>query len=173
MINISKQKIRYYTIRKIKTPLGIMTAGAVKEGVCLLEFAEEFEKEKTDGCLIGEKINDEKISAHFEALGSQLSEYFNGKRKKFSLPLVLNGTEFQMRAWHTLLRVPYGETISYEKQAALMKNPKAVRAAANANAANKIGIIIPCHRVIAKNGGLAGYAAGIEKKEYLLNLEKI
>ena len=165
------KKIKYCAISQIKTPIGKMIAGAVDKGICLLEFDEEFKKEKTGGWLSGKNISDQNIENHFENLNKQLKEYFDGKRKIFDLPLVIDGTEFQKMTWEVLLKIPYGETISYEKQAALMNKPKAVRAAANANAANKIGIIIPCHRVIAKNGKLGGYAGGVHRKEYLLNLE--
>ncbi len=102
---------------------------------------------------------------------SQLNEYFKGNRKEFNLPLKLVGTNFQVECWEALLNIPYGETRSYQEQAISIGNPKAVRAVGGANNKNKIGIIIPCHRVIGKDGSLTGYFSGIEHKKYLLDLE--
>ena len=102
---------------------------------------------------------------------SQLDEYFNKKRKMFNLPIELNGTEFQKAVWKSLLQIPYGETCSYQKQAESIGNVKAVRAVGSTNGKNPISIIIPCHRVIGKNGSLTGYAGGMENKKHLLALE--
>jgi len=102
---------------------------------------------------------------------SQLEEYFDGKRQEFDLPLDISGTPFQIRAWQALQKIPYGETRSYQQQADQTGNSKAVRAIASANAKNHIAIVIPCHRVIAKNGGLAGFGGGVWRKKYLLDLE--
>src|SRR5699024_8750818 len=99
----------------------------------------------------------------------QLLEYFNGERKVFDLKLNPKGTEFQKKIWNELIKIPYGETKSYSEIAKNIGNPKACRAVGNANNKNPIGICIPCHRVIGKNGSLTGYAGGIDKKEYLLN----
>lgn len=101
----------------------------------------------------------------------QLEEYFSGKRKEFQLPLRLNGTEFQKKVWQALLEIPYGETRSYSQIAERIGNSKAVRAVGMANHVNPVMIIVPCHRVIGKNGGLTGYGYGIEIKEALLHLE--
>jgi methylated-DNA-[protein]-cysteine S-methyltransferase len=103
----------------------------------------------------------------------QLTEYFEGNRKSFSLPLSLSGTDFQRDAWQALLSIPYGETRSYSEQAQAVGRPKATRAVGHANAANPIPIIVPCHRVIAKSGKLAGFAGGGETKRFLLQLEGI
>ncbi len=102
----------------------------------------------------------------------QLAEYFLGKRKKFNLPIKLLGTKFQISVWEKLLEIPYGKTVSYSELAKLIGKPKATRAVGLANKTNKIAIIIPCHRVIGKNGKLTGYASGIWRKEFLLELEK-
>lgn len=109
---------------------------------------------------------------HLEALEGQLAEYYKGKRKKFDIPLVLVGTEFQKKVWSSLLQVPYGHTISYAEQAKLIGRPAAVRAVANANGQNRIAIILPCHRVIGSDGTLTGYGGGVWRKEKLLELEK-
>ncbi len=102
----------------------------------------------------------------------QLDEYFNGKRKKFELPLNPKGTEFQKKVWLQLMNIPYGKTATYKDIATLIGNTNASRAVGNANNKNPIAIIIPCHRVIGSNNKLTGYAGGLDKKEKLLNLEK-
>ena len=102
----------------------------------------------------------------------QLSEYLIGKRKRFDLPLNPRGTMFQQQVWKALCDIPYGETRSYKQIAEAIGNPKAVRAVGMANNRNPLLIVVPCHRVIGANGKLVGYAAGIEKKEFLLKLEK-
>ena len=101
----------------------------------------------------------------------QLGEYFEGRRQKFDLSLKPHGTEFQRSAWESLLSIPYGETRSYLQQAEYIHKPKAIRAIGQANSRNPIPIIIPCHRVIGKNGSLTGYAGGLELKKRLLALE--
>ena len=102
----------------------------------------------------------------------QLSEYLLGERKRFDLPLNPQGTVFQQQVWKALCDIPYGETRSYKQIAEAIGNPKAVRAVGMANNRNPLLIVVPCHRVIGTNGKLVGYAAGIEKKEFLLKLEK-
>ena len=102
----------------------------------------------------------------------QLEEYFSGKRKTFDLPLAPNGTEFQQKVWRALLEIPYGKTATYGELAEAVGNPKAARAAGMALNKNPIPIIIPCHRVIGKNGTLTGFAWGVEAKKYLIVLEQ-
>ena len=102
----------------------------------------------------------------------QLSEYLKGERKSFDLPLRMKGTDFQQRVWNALLDIPYGETRSYKQIAEAIGKPKAVRAVGMANNRNPLLIVVPCHRVIGADGKLVGYGAGIEKKEFLLRLEK-
>lgn len=102
----------------------------------------------------------------------ELEQYFLGKLTAFSIPLRPNGTQFQQRVWRTLQSIPYGETRSYGEVVKEIGNGKACRAVGMANHTNPILIMIPCHRVIGANGSLTGYAAGIDKKEFLLNLEK-
>ena len=102
----------------------------------------------------------------------QLDEYFAGKRKKFDIPIKLDGTDFQIKVWKELLKIPYGETCSYLDIAKCIGNPKASRAVGMANNKNKIIIIVPCHRVIGSNKKLVGYACGLEVKEKLLELER-
>ena len=102
----------------------------------------------------------------------QLDEYFAGKRKKFDIPIKFNGTDFQVKVWKELLKIPYGETCSYLDIAKRIGNPKASRAVGMANNKNKIIIIVPCHRVIGSNKKLVGYACGLDVKEKLLELER-
>ena len=103
---------------------------------------------------------------------SQLSEYLLGERKSLDLPLNPRGTVFQQQVWKALCDIPYGETRSYKQIAEAIGNPKAVRAVGMANNRNPLLIVVPCHRVIGANGKLVGYGAGIDKKEFLLKLEK-
>lgn len=103
---------------------------------------------------------------------TQLREYFDGKRREFDLPLSPKGTDFQKAVWKALLTIPYGETRSYGQIAAMVGNPKASRAVGMANNRNPISIIVPCHRVVGADGGLVGYGGGLDKKEFLLKLER-
>jgi len=105
-------------------------------------------------------------------LEKELDEYFSGKRKEFTVPLITTGTEFQNKVWNELLRIPYGKTISYKEEAEKINQKNAFRAVANANGKNKLSIIIPCHRVIASDGKLSGYGGGVDKKKFLISLEK-
>lgn len=102
----------------------------------------------------------------------QLFEYLDGGRTEFDLPLKMEGTEFQKKVWQALLTIPYGETRSYMDIANQIGNPKACRAVGMANHANPISIVVPCHRVIGKNGSLTGYGGGLPTKEILLKLEQ-
>lgn len=113
-------------------------------------------------------------SPEVEKCKKQLEEYFSGKRKNFDLKLDIRGTEFRKKAWNELLKIPYGETITYGEQARRLGNPKSSRAVGQANGDNKILIVVPCHRVIGKNGKMTGFSSegGIKIKEYLLELEK-
>ena len=102
---------------------------------------------------------------------NQLDEYFQGKRKEFSIPLDMNGTEFQMRVWNAVAKIGYGSLATYQDIANSIKNPKGVRAVGLANSKNPIPIIIPCHRIIGSNGKLTGYGGGLWRKEWLLRHE--
>lgn len=102
---------------------------------------------------------------------AQLAAYFDGKLKRFDLPLAPVGTAFQQRVWRALCEIPYGETISYAELARLVESPRGFRAVGGANGSNPIALIIPCHRVIATGGGLGGYAGGLDRKRWLLELE--
>jgi|MGYP005995998409 methylated-DNA-[protein]-cysteine S-methyltransferase len=162
------------TTTTISTPLGEMFAAASKKGIVMLSFLEKYTlQSKVD--ILKKTLDCEIIPVAtneiFDVLKIQLEEYFNKKREKFDIPLQLVGTPFQIEVWKELLKIPYGQTISYKQQAINLAKPTAIRAVANANAQNIIPILIPCHRVIASDGKLSGYNGGVDKKEFLLNLE--
>lgn len=117
------------------------------------------------------KVDWTENAASFGEMIRQLRAYFGGKLKEFDVPLVLLGTDFQVRVWQALRSIPYGETISYLELAKRIGNAKAVRAVGLANGANPIPIIVPCHRVIGSNGNLTGFGGGLENKAKLLALE--
>jgi AraC family transcriptional regulator of adaptative response/methylated-DNA-[protein]-cysteine methyltransferase len=157
----------------VPTPLGPMVAGATDEGVCLLEFADRrllkaqfatVRKRFAAPCVMGS-------NPHLEHLRRQLAGYFAGTVREFTVPLVYPGTPFQQRVWAKLLAIPYGETWSYQELAAAVGDPAAVRAVGRANGMNRIAVVIPCHRVVNKNGDLGGYGGGLRRKQFLLNLE--
>jgi methylated-DNA-[protein]-cysteine S-methyltransferase len=124
----------------------------------------------------GEKISDF-IKSDFTFIRSsspvekQLKEYFRGERKKFDIDLVIRGTSYQQKVWEELMKVPYGETVSYGELARRIGNPKGARSVGMAVHFNPIGIIIPCHRVIMSNGDIGGYASGVDRKKWLLEHE--
>ena len=146
--------------------LGILGIGAIEDKITDLFFEYEMENVKKNKNYII------KETPLIKKAASQLFEYLNGKRMKFDLPLLKDGTDFQISVWNELLKIPYGETRSYKDIAVAINNEKAVRAVGMANNRNKISIFIPCHRVIGSNKKLVGYGGGLEIKEFLLNLEK-
>ena len=162
-------------IHTFNTPLGEMIACATEQGICLLEFNDRklLDKEFHD---IQKLLNATIIpgaNQHLEQVQKEINEYFNGERKTFSVPLDTPGTDFQKKVWKELLKIPYGETITYKQQAILMGKPKSTRPIANANGHNRIAIIIPCHRVIGVNGDMTGYGAGIVRKKWLIEFESV
>ena len=161
-------------IIEIQTPLGPMLAGTTPEGICMLEFTNRirFEKEMSDLKKLLNAVILPGRNPHLDQLEKELNEYFERKRKIFSVPLDTPGNEFSQTVWKTLQEIPYGKTCSYKEQAEKMNNPKAIRAIASTNGRNRLAIIIPCHRVIGSNGSMTGYAAGIDKKKWLLKFER-
>ncbi|MEN6355153.1 MAG: methylated-DNA--[protein]-cysteine S-methyltransferase [Bacteroidales bacterium] len=159
---------------KIETPLGEMIAGATEDGICLLEFSDrrilqtEY-KDLAKQLRTAVEVGDNK---HIKRLRNQLTEYFEGKRKVFSLSLLTPGTEFQQLVWKELQNIPFGSTRSYQEQAIALNKPRSVRAVANANGMNRIAIVIPCHRVIGSDGNLTGYGGGLKRKRWLIDHEK-
>lgn len=114
----------------------------------------------------------EMTSEIIEETRRQLDEYFRHERQAFDIPLLTAGTKFQKSVWNSLMEIPYGQTITYGELATRLGKPAAVRAVANANGANAISIIIPCHRVIGSNNTLTGYGGGLRAKKFLLELEQ-
>ncbi len=144
--------------------IGTMTVHANDDGL-LGVWCENHSFELSD---LGEKTDAHPI---LQLTVTQLREYFTGERREFSIPLAATGTEFQQKVWQALTTIPFGETWSYKDLAIAVGNPKASQAVGGANGKNPISIIVPCHRVIGKNGSLTGYAGGLEIKETLLKLE--
>ena len=157
----------------IHTPIGEMLACSTDKGICLLEF-----KERKD---LNKQLKS--ITSYFKReiipgnnkdllkLQGQLNLYFDKRLESFNLSIEMAGTEFQRSVWNVLLEMPFGTTKSYMDLTKILGDPNAIRAVANANAANKIAIIIPCHRIIGSDGSLTGYAGSIWRKKHLLNLE--
>ena len=158
----------------LESPIGPLLAGASDEGICLLEYTDRrmlehnFETmRRRFGCAVvpgGHRLLDQ--------LRCELEEYFDGRRREFLVPLAPRGTPFQEKVWRELRAIPCGETISYDQLARRIKQPTAQRAVARANGMNRICILIPCHRVIGKDGSLTGYGGGLWRKRLLLELEQ-
>ncbi|MFN0151659.1 MAG: methylated-DNA--[protein]-cysteine S-methyltransferase [bacterium] len=166
---------------RIESPIGELLAGATSGGVCLLEFlgdtraesqleavwralgAEEHAGAGADGARAA--------AEHLARLARELDGYFAGTLSRFETPLVMAGTPFQRRVWDALLAIPYGETRCYEDLAITIGSEHGQRAVGHANGDNRIAIVIPCHRVVNKNGQLGGYGGGLWRKEFLLELE--
>jgi AraC family transcriptional regulator of adaptative response/methylated-DNA-[protein]-cysteine methyltransferase len=164
---------RSVTLTRIPTPLGPMIAGATDEKVCLLEFADR-RMLPTQIRRLHQKLNCLFVpgaSAVLDRLRSELREYFDRDRRKFSVELETPGTPFQQTVWMALREIPYGSTISYGELADRLGSPDAVRAVARANGDNRIAILIPCHRVVGKDGRLTGYGGGLWRKHRLIDLE--
>lgn len=143
-----------------QTPLGTMKITSDSTHILSIKFVENTNNTQNQTNQVIEQCKQE------------LAEYFAGKRKTFSVPYKLNGTEFQKKAWSSLATIPFGETKSYQAQAESINNPKAVRAVGHANGQNKLLIIIPCHRVVGKDGNLVGFGAEIWRKQWLLEHEQ-
>lgn len=125
----------------------------------------------SDDSIIGDAIFVQPDDPMMHGLYEQLTEYFRGERKEFNLSLEIEGTEFQKCVWKELEKIPYGETITYKELSIRLGDEKVIRAAASANGANPLPIVIPCHRVIGSDGSLIGYGGGLKMKEKLLQLE--
>jgi methylated-DNA-[protein]-cysteine S-methyltransferase len=142
----------------IESPLGTLILKSDGRSITGVSFSDKVLQE-SNPCELLENCKD------------QLENYFSGKRKAFDVPLNPEGTDFQKRVWNELLRIPYGETITYMELAVRLGDAKAIRAVGTANGRNPIAIIIPCHRVIGAGNKLTGYAGGIWRKKWLLELE--
>lgn len=161
--------ISYYTNHGFDLILG-----SFDNKLCLVGFMGSKHREKQDSKLqrdLKAKFVEHEDEVLLQTV-KELDEYFEGKRIEFRVPLLMVGTEFQKSVWKALQQIPYGETSTYKKQAKMIDNEKAVRAVANANGANPISIIVPCHRIIGSDGTLTGFGGGLDLKQKLLNIEK-
>jgi len=166
---MNKINIQYY-----KTNYGEFILGSYNEKLCMVDFRYRKMRRTVDD-RIKKGLNAEFIEQDDEVLQRtriELNEYFNMQRRTFDIPIQMVGTDFQRNVWEALLKVPYGTTSTYLQLAKEIGKAKAVRAVANANGSNAIGIIIPCHRIIGTNGELTGYAGGLPLKKQLLELEQ-
>jgi AraC family transcriptional regulator of adaptative response/methylated-DNA-[protein]-cysteine methyltransferase len=162
-------------MERFDTPLGPMFVAATEHGVCLLEFTDRrmLETELRDLQRRLRTRIDYGSNAHTTQARAELAEYFEGSRTRFDIELDAPGTEFQREVWSALCAIPFGQTASYADQARRIGRPQAVRAVARANGANRIAIVIPCHRVIGKDGSLVGYGGGLARKRWLLAHEGV
>lgn len=165
---------RGIVVAMIESPIGPLLAGAGDEGICLLEYTDRRMLEhnlatmrQRFGCAVVPGSHQ-----WLTKLRAELAEYFAGQRRQFTLALVPRGTEFQEKVWRELRNIPSGETIAYDELARRIGRPTAQRAVARANGMNRIAILIPCHRVIGKDGSLTGYGGGLWRKRLLLELER-
>jgi O-6-methylguanine DNA methyltransferase len=161
--------------RLLRTPVGVLRVSADDQGVTAVERVSRASVASRAKVSPRTQVSRAQVSPraarHADTAVRQLREYFAGTRRKFTVPLHLEGTEFQQQAWAAMRNIHYGHTLSYAQQAKAIGKPKAVRAVGSANGANPVPIIVPCHRVIASDGSLGGYALGLTMKRYLLALE--
>jgi AraC family transcriptional regulator of adaptative response/methylated-DNA-[protein]-cysteine methyltransferase len=158
----------------VESPVGPLLLGATENGVALLEFTDRRALEAQLATLrkrLGQALVPG-TNGHVEAAKRQLAEYFDGRRRAFDLPLDAPGTPFEEAVWAELLRIPFGETRSYEHLARALGRPGGSRAVGQANGRNRVVIVIPCHRVVNKGGELGGYGGGLWRKRFLLDLEQ-
>ena len=148
---------QYHT--SLASPLGLIEIIGTKKGVEAINFVEK-------------TLTDQDIPDCILEAKQQLKDYFEGRRKEFNFKINLKGTEFQKKVWKELLNIPFGKTMSYLELARKVGDAKAARAVGGANGKNKIGIVIPCHRVIGSDGKLIGYAGGKERKKWLVTFEQ-
>ncbi len=152
----------------LDTPLGQMIAVADEQSLCLLEFTDcpglQWEMDRFPNVVPGQ-------AQPILSIQKELKAYFEGTLKEFKTPLSFWGTAFQKRVWQQLQKIPHGKTWSYSELAQAVGQPTACRAVAQANGANQLAIVVPCHRVINKDASLGGYAGGVARKTWLLNHE--
>ncbi|MDP3559668.1 MAG: methylated-DNA--[protein]-cysteine S-methyltransferase [Legionellaceae bacterium] len=164
---------RILTASYLDTPLGTMIAIANEANLYLLEF---IERQNLEGSI--ERLRKKTKSAILPgstpallSIQNEIHDYFKGTLTNFKTPVSFWGTPFQIQVWEALKQIPYGETRSYSEVSQSIKKPSAFRALANANGANQLAIIVPCHRVIHNNGNLGGYAGGFSRKQWLIGHE--
>lgn len=158
----------------LESPVGLLLAGTTEQGIALLELTEEGALEprlEAARRRLGRVLVPGE-HPHLDQLRTELDEYFAGKRRELGVPLDLTGTPFELAVWNQLLQIPYGETCSYEDVALAIGHPGGQRAVGVANGRNPVAIVVPCHRVVNKNGKLGGYGGGLWRKRHLLALEQ-
>ena len=162
-------------IKHYHSPVGELLIGSFEGRLCLCDWADGKKRSRNESRMKAAlKAGFEEGSSEvIEKAVEELNEYFTGKRKDFDIPVHFTGSQFQNRVWTELQKIPYGSTVSYGEIARRIGRPKSVRAVANANAANPISILVPCHRVIGSDGSLTGYGGGLDAKEKLLKIEKV
>ncbi len=161
-----KESMREIFYDRYVAPIGPLTIGVTADGLAALEFDKTYVRpqRRPDEAWI-------RSATEVAPVIVELQEYFAGKRRRFSTPLDLRGTDFQLRCWRALVEIPYGKTITYAELAKRVGSPRGFRAVGMANHDNPVAIIVPCHRVMASNGSLGGYGGGLELKRALLELE--
>ncbi len=158
VMKVNRSKADSAKAMYLETPVGLLEIQSTEVGLRSVNFVDAAHF-------------DEEESAYNLLIIKQLREYFDEKRTVFELPFDMEGTPFQQRVWLELLKVPFGKTRSYMDISRALGDPKAIRAVGTANGANKIAIIIPCHRIIGSDGSLTGYAGGLHRKKWLLDFE--
>ncbi len=161
-------------IRVVPSPVGALTVGATSDGVCLLAFDGD-KSDRDDAGRVSRALGCPVLpgeNEHIEHLCEELDDYFAGSLTEFTVPLLLVGTSFQKSVWAALQGIPFGETFSYEELANTIGRPTSHRAVGTANGANSIAIVIPCHRVVRKDGSVGGYGGGVWRKTFLLEHER-
>lgn len=156
-----------------KTKIGELVVGSFEGKICLLDFAYRRMRKTVDE-RIKKLLQAEFVEQEDEIISKakiQIDEYLSGERADFDFPILLVGSDFQKQVWEALQKIPYGQTASYKDLANMIENPKAVRAVANANGANALALVVPCHRIIESNGELGGYGGGLPIKKRLLKME--
>ena len=156
-----------------KTPFGELILGSFEDKLCLCDWRYRKMRTSIDKRILTE-LNItfvEEESDIIKETKTQLTQYFKKERTEFNIPILLVGSDFQKNVWNTLLKIPFGKTETYLGLSKKLGNEKAIRAVASANGANAISIIIPCHRIVGKDGTLVGYAGGLAAKRKLLDLE--
>lgn len=153
------------------SPIGQLLVAATDVGICGIYFEEHRHFKGKDGWQAA--LPHSPAASHLTRAAVQLDEYFAGHRQMFDLPLDLKGTDFQRTVWDALNRIPFGAHISYAQHAQRLGNPKALRAVGSAIGKNPVSIVVPCHRVLGSSGDITGYAGGVERKRFLLQLEGV
>lgn len=175
MANHNIEELTQFYHTSITTPIGSMYGCASQNGLVSLKFSEEKSLQSCYADLKNSFKNDIDIIQDKNSIliqtQKEITEYFNGERKEFTIPLEPSGTDFQIKVWNALRLISYGKTETYKDLSRRLGDTKNIRAAAGANGKNNIAIIIPCHRVIGSNGKLTGYAWGLDKKNWLLDFE--